>query len=178
MRTFISVEPSKEAKDYLFELAKTLKKKYKAKVGWVHKKNLHLTLKFLGEMTEDKTEKIRKALTNVNLNSFEVKLTELNFFPSESNPKIIYIDITPKDKLLELQRKIDEETISYGKQDQEFQTHLTLGRIKQILKKETLTVEEIKPIKFKVDSFTLYQSKLTKDGPKYKAIQQYQLKEE
>ena len=178
MRTFIAAELPEEIKEYLYNLEKQLKTKLPSKINWVHKKNLHITLKFLGEVKESDVEIIKNNLTNIKIKSFDLSLAKIGTFPQYGTPKVIWIGLTPEKPLIELQQKVDEETIKYFS-SAKFEAHLTLGRIRQIKEREAfkkiLEQIEINKLNFKVDSFTLFESILTKDGAKYKAIEKYSL---
>ena len=77
MRLFISIDLPREIKDYLFGIQKQVRQ---AKITWVPKKNLHLTLKFLGEVKEDKVEEIKDAI-NVSSSKIKASLGNVGFFP-------------------------------------------------------------------------------------------------
>ena len=72
MRLFIAIEPSKEVKDYIYNLESKLKSELPATISWVAKKNLHLTLKFLGEIKEDKLGDLKKVLKGIQFPKFEL----------------------------------------------------------------------------------------------------------
>ncbi len=175
MRCFIAIEIGKEAKDYLFNLQKGFKDIVKA--SWVAKKNLHLTIRFLGEINENKVEEIKKILESITLKKFEIELSDFGVFPNKDFIKILWVSLKPEDRIYELERKVDEELISLSNKDQEFKAHLTLARVKNIKDKkqflERLETFKIKNIKFKVDKFILLKSELTKDGPKYEILEEY-----
>ncbi len=174
MRAFIAVPMPSEIKDYLFDL----KKKFKgARVNWVHKKNIHLTLAFLGEITEEQGEIIEERLKQIKFKPIKAKLTNLGFFPNKLNPKCIWVDLSPELPIKQLQMLVDQEIIDISPQSQEFKTHVTIGRIKGFKKKEDFldSVQdiEIQPLEFEIDSFEFIKSELTRTGPKYKMIKGY-----
>lgn len=178
MRAFIALNLPNEIKDYLFDLQKHFPKDIKVK--WVAKKHLHLTLKFLGEVTKEQIENIQNSLKTIEYPQQELTLKELGFFPNEFHPKVIWVDLEPEHYLLKLAQRVDEETLIFNKTEQKFKSHLTLGRVKQIKTKkyiEELKDFKIKPLKFTPTSFSLIKSTLTKDNPIYTVIEDYQLKE-
>src|SRR3989344_4997154 len=127
MRIFIAVNLPKEVKDYLFDLEKEFKSL--GKINFVSKKKLHITLKFLGEIKEDKLAEVKEKLRSIKLKSFEVLLNNLGVFPHVESIKVLFISLTPKDKLHELFNKVDEALIEFPN-DYTFLDHITLGRIK------------------------------------------------
>ncbi|MFH1972821.1 MAG: RNA 2',3'-cyclic phosphodiesterase [archaeon] len=171
MRIFIAVDLPKEVKDYLYNLKKEFKG---GKITWVNKKNLHITINFIGSITEEKTKQIQDKIKTIKLPQFKVKLSKLGYFPSEKNIKVIWVDVEPESKVKNLAQKIDQELIEFSQQ-QEFKSHITLGRLKGFKKKEdfykSLKEIKIKPIEFEINSFQLYQSILRKEGPVYKLIE-------
>jgi len=171
MRLFIAINLSKEVKDYLFDLQKEFRKF--GKFNFVAKKNLHLTLKFFGET--NKLDLIKEKLNKINSKSFEVSLSSIGIFPDEDSIRVLWVDLNPKDKILELAKTIDQELIEFPN-DYSFSYHITLARVKLIKnKKEFINKLRIKTksIKFKVNSFELMKSELSKDGPKYTSLETY-----
>jgi len=175
MRVFIGVDLSKEMKDYLFELERELRV-LPAKIKFVDKKSLHITLKFLGEISEDKLEEIKIKLKEVKSKKFKIKLNDTGIFPGEHFIKIIWVGLEPAKDLIELHRKVDSELMEF-KEEFEFKAHLTLGRVKLVKDKikflEIIKKVKIKPIEFEIDSFKLFSSVLSKDGPQYTVLENY-----
>lgn len=180
MRTFIAIELPKDISDYLFSLQNELKKELAdAKISWVAKKNIHLTLKFLGETSEEKAEHVRSILKKISFKKFSVHLHKTGIFKSKSIPRVIWIDFQPTENILALQKIIDEETLALFPGEQQFKAHITIGRIKALKKKNTplpRTEKALQPKEFGINSFKLIQSTLTKDGPHYKTLEEYFLK--
>ena len=176
MRLFLSVELPKEIKDYLYNLQKEVRE---AKINWVSKKNLHLTLKFLGEVDEEKLPEIIKVIKEINSKKFEVSLSNLGFFPSKEKPKVIWVGLEPEDNVIELQQKVDEALLTVFPTEQQFQAHLTLGRVKQIRREKdfqaSLDAITIDQLNFKVTSFKLMKSVLRKSGAIYEELENVNL---
>ena len=163
MKLFIGIDLPEEIKNYLYEIQNKIKNNKLAKINWVFKKNLHLTLKFLGEMEENKLSLLKERLSNIKNQKFNLTLLPMGIFPDVNNPRIMWVGIKKEEKLFELQRKIDESTIDLSNESMSFAAHLTLGRIKLIKnKKEFLKqFEEIKieDLNFKIKKFALFKSK-------------------
>jgi RNA 2',3'-cyclic 3'-phosphodiesterase len=175
MRLFIAIDLPQEVKDYLFNVQKEFKQ---AKVAWVSKKNLHITLKFLGDVEEDKVEQVREAI-NVSSKKITVSLGNLGFFPSESTPQVIWVSVEPEDEVVQLQQKIDGELLSLFPSEQKFRSHITIGRIKSLRRSkdffESVKKIKIEKIEFTIDSFKLVKSELTKKGPMYEVLENVKL---
>ena len=171
MRLFIAINLSKEAKDYLWQL----KEEFRGvgKVKFTPKKNYHLTLKFIGEVSEDRLESIKQRLSKVYFDKFEVSLHQLGHF----NHKVLWVNLNPRDKILELAKRIDGELTEFPN-DYSFNNHLTLAKIKYLDNKERFEERlgtKIKPLEFRITSFELMKSELSKDGPKYTVLETYYL---
>jgi 2'-5' RNA ligase len=175
MRVFLAIDLPQEVKDFIYSLHPKIKD---AKITWVSKKNLHLTLKFFGEVSESKLNLVKEKI-KIKHKPFAMTLNEIGFFPNKNNPRVIWVSLHPEDKIIELQQKIDELFLADFPSDQKFQSHITVGRIKSIRKKESFSESvsalEMQPIKFKVDSFQLIKSELTAFGPKYKILENVDL---
>ena len=170
MRLFIAIELPKEIKDYLF----TIKDKFSkdlAKINWTAKKNLHLTLKFLGEVNEKSIDDIINQLKKIKFSEFILELDGFGLFPNERKINVIWVGIKDYVKVMELQQNIEDNLRNIFEKEKEFSCHITLGRVKLIKDKnkflQTAKYININPSQFKVKNFTLFKSELSKDGSKY-----------
>lgn len=177
MRLFVAVDLPEGVKDYLYELQSLIKDSKLAKVKWVSKKNLHLTMKFLGEIPENKLSELRDNLRNIKFKKFNLKLSKIGFYPNENKINVIWVGVEPENEVVKLQMLVDQETMSLGK----FKSgaHITLGRVKHLkdikLFKNRLNKIKITEISFEVGSFALFKSALSKDGPSYAVLEMYEL---
>lgn len=185
MRTFIAIEVDEEIKEGLAKIQDELKIA-QADVKWVEPKNIHLTLKFLGEVGENKIPAIIQALKDAarQTKSFSIALTNLGAFPSLKSPRVIWIGSeNGSAELLELANLIEALLVKLGfpGEKREFSCHLTLGRAKSSLNKESLS-EKISQIKFgsplrqDVKSIVIFKSTLTPKGPIYEKLAEENLK--
>ncbi|MDD5086322.1 MAG: RNA 2',3'-cyclic phosphodiesterase [Candidatus Nanoarchaeia archaeon] len=173
MRCFIAFEVSDEAKQAFAEAQSQLdKENTKLKLT----KDFHLTLKFLGEIDENKAEEVKSKLNEIKFNPFETSLTDIGVFPDENYIRVIWIGLDDKEnKIKNLQKQIDETLNEIGfKEDKRFHPHITLARVKFTKDKEDL-LKNLKQIKFNkksfnVNEFKLKKSTLTKEGPFYEDI--------
>ncbi len=129
MRCFVAFDAGEEAKDFLYDLQKKLMGERFAKVHWVHKKNLHVTLKFIGEVDEGKLAEIKHALSQVKHDKFSLKLNGLGTFPPLAEPRVIWVGLEPAEEAIKLQQKIDEALLLLSPAEQRFTAHLTIGRV-------------------------------------------------
>ncbi len=178
MRSFIAIDLPEDVRDYLYNFQSKLKQ-LPAKIKWIEKKNLHLTIKFLGEIDDKKLLEIKEILSRIHYNSFEANLSNLGFFPDENHVNVIWVGIEPINQVIGLQQKIDSELLNLFSKNQKFSSHVTLGRVKFVKIKNKflgmLKEQKIERTKFKIDSFRLYKSILMKDGPIYEVLEEYRL---
>lgn len=181
MRTFIAIELSKGARNEAARLTDKIIKKNIIRANFVNPENLHLTLKFLGEISEQETEKIKEKLSEIKQKSFDVSLGKIGFF-SPNFVKVLWIELLCKEnEIQQLQGQIENklEEIGFIKEKREFQSHITLARVKSLRDKQGfldfIEKTEVKKIDFRVKSFKLISSELTPEGPIYKTIQEFGL---
>jgi len=181
MRTFIALELPEEVKKEIFKIFEDFKNSGAVVGNFVNKENIHLTLKFLGDISEEKTREIEKKLSEINFQPFSANVGEIGFFPSEEHMKVIWIGLA-SDKVLALKKMIDDslDMLGLSPDNKEFSSHITVARIKNI-KDEKIFFERIKKLKIrkmKVDikHFSLIKSELRRDGPIYKIIKEFKLK--
>ena len=184
MRTFIAIKLSEEIKKEMASLQEKLKPA-NADVKWVNPENIHLTLKFLGEVKEDRITKIKDILENIakKHSGFEISLFKLGAFPKLDYPRVVWAGIDKGCSEAEaITKEIEEnlENLGFEKEKRPFSAHLTLGRVKsgknkEELKKILLSLEA-KSISCKVEGFILFQSTLTPKGPIYRPLHVFNLK--
>lgn len=172
MRLFIAFDVSEEASKHILELQKQLTG---AKLTLT--RSFHLTLKFLGEVTPDQAEDVKKKLANVKFKPFTAKLDGTGTFPSDKMIRVVWAEITPHDIIRELQKQIDEALQGMFPKEKQFTPHLTIARVKTVENKEQFAEQvknlKVKPITFEVKEFKLIESQLTPEGPVYKTVAVY-----
>lgn len=176
MRCFIAIDLPNEAKEELSRIQKEINEE--AKLKFVEPQNLHLTLKFLGEISDAQVNKVKEALKGINFEKFSAMLSDIGIFPSPSYIRVVWVSLQPAQLLKELHDKIDSALASSGfKKENRFESHITLARVKAIKDKKAFTKQiqtiKIKPIEFVADSFALKKSTLTKEGPIYADIVEF-----
>lgn len=177
MRCFISVDFNRDVRDELERVQQELTglKVWHGKL--TERENLHLTLKFLGEIEESKVEEVRKRLREIKMPQFSCYLGNLGVF-TPSFIKIVWAHIIGKE-ILELQKQIDEKLKDLFHPEKRFMSHLTIARVKDV-KDNKLFLEELGKIKtqnlkFSVREFYLMKSELNEGGPIYTDIEAFRL---
>ncbi|HXX81963.1 MAG TPA: RNA 2',3'-cyclic phosphodiesterase [Thermodesulfovibrionales bacterium] len=154
-------------------------------VKWVAPANLHITLKFLGEIPEDAITGIKETLLSSasHHESFALKFKGVGIFPDKRRPRVIWIDILESEKLIKLQKEVENSLslIGFKEEDRPFSPHLTIGRIKSSAGKESLlrAMEALKDRDFGnigVNKVSLMKSDLKPGGAQYTTIAEFNLK--
>ena len=179
LRAFIAVELPIEIRETACAATSNLRKKIGSLVRWVPMENMHLTLKFLGDISPSNMNMLCQMLhaeTDL-FNCFDLRLNGLGSFPSLKRPRVIYIGIQAPAALEALQRGIESASrrIGYESQERGFSPHLTIGRVRQnITATEQQTIRralektEIDSLgSARVDSIHLYKSDLKPTGSVY-----------
>jgi 2'-5' RNA ligase len=142
--------------------------------------NLHLTLKFLGEIDVIGIEDVKERLRRIEFDSFEVRVGEIGIFHvgKMRKPKIIWIKINGKG-IWDLQSKIDDSLKDIFVKEERFMSHMTIARVKYVKDKkgfeEHIKNIKVKEIKLKVDFFKLKSSEIRENGSVYRDIEIYDL---
>ena len=148
-------------------------------IRWVPTHNLHLTLKFLGNVPVSHLEFIKQMLAQVaeSTPQFDMQIGGIGSFPSSKRPRVLWVGIHAPTSLASLQRMIEEgaNRLGFEKEERAFSPHLTVGRIRQ-----GIDVKEIQKISnaistiqlgkigtARVDSVHLYKSALNSEGSIY-----------
>jgi 2'-5' RNA ligase len=137
---------------------------------WTPEEQLHLTLRFIGEVPGDAAERITAALQSVSGPSFSLTVKGVGFFPPRKQPNILWVGISENEELLRLQSRIERALTSAGidPDDRKFHPHVTVARLngtphqkiaEYITQNSLFTTEQ-----FAVSAFHLYSSTLGKTG--------------
>jgi 2'-5' RNA ligase len=97
---------------------------------WAKPESLHVTLKFIGEKSEDDGEKIKQTLQTITRDRFEMTLRGYGFFPGARSPRVFWIGIEAGSKLSSLAALVDERLASLDipKEEHAFSPHITMAR--------------------------------------------------
>ncbi len=188
MRTFIAIQLPQEIKGALSRIQEKLKSSG-ADVKWVAWQNIHLTLKFLGEIDDKKLDKVVYILEDIAKikNPFPIRISSIGAFPNVNRPRVIWVGIDKGDsQTKEIARELEEKIAKVGipSEDRPYSSHITIGRVRSVLNRERL-VQDLKTLidklgqenmEFFASSITIFKSTLTPKGPIYEVLKEANLK--
>jgi len=180
-RGFIAIDIPTSQK--IVELSNQIKNSG-ANVKLVELKNIHITLKFLGDAEEEYIDQIEKTIkeSTDGIEPFDIKLANTGVFPNRNYVKVMWVGIEDNGELAQISNNINEGLAAFGfeKEKREFSPHLTIARVRSARNKDKLVeiVDKYNDIEFstiKVDSIKLMQSELTPKGPIYTTLKEIKL---
>jgi 2'-5' RNA ligase len=186
MRVFIAIEIENEIRERLARAQECLKAV--GGVKWVEPKNLHLTLKFLGEVDQGMISRLANELRSAiaGLAGFTIGLGGAGAFPDERRPRVIWVGVEEGvEALFALAQKVEAvcQKLGFEPENRPFSAHLTLGRARGIISVSALesSLQELSGQTFgrqRVDHIAIVQSTLTKSGPIYRPLHRLPLQEQ
>jgi len=175
MRTFIAIALPSEIKHKIAEIQRELQS-CNCAATWVKPENLHLTLKFLGDITDTRADEVKMIIYEAarQFKAFKASWGDFGFFPNERRPRVFFLSTHREELLRSLADCLQEKLTAIGfERENKFKSHLTLARIKgpkniDCLKKKlsSISLEGYLP----VDEITFFKSTLTPRGPIYEII--------
>jgi 2'-5' RNA ligase len=180
MRLFLAIGLPGEVRDRLADIQREFACYGMLKL--VEHGNLHLTLKFLGEVHESKADAVEEALDSVKHGRFRVSLRGVGAFPNPGRVRVVWAGVADGcGEVVGLQCKVDAALKPLGfKPDRRFHPHVTLGRAKGEVDKTGLRDflkqnADVDYGAFDVGGYLLMQSRLTPKGPVYSVTREYLL---
>ncbi len=146
-------------------------------IRWVAAKNIHLTLKFLGDIDPSRVPAVTAqmdAAAGVTA-AFSLKVKGVGGFPDLRHARVLWVGLAGDlDRLKAVQAAIESglESVGFTRQSRDFGAHLTIGRIRRRIDAQLIgkSVEPLKAVAsnfFRVDRLMLFKSILKPDGPEY-----------
>ena len=134
IRTFVCLEIPETIRERIAELQSSLKQ-IDAHVSWVKPANIHLTLKFLGDVSPSRIARVCEAVERAAGSSspFEVEVNGSGCFPSPRNPRVLWIglgDLPHQLRRLHMALEDDLAREGFPREEKRFAPHLTIGRIR------------------------------------------------
>lgn len=152
--------------------------------SWTRVENIHLTLKFFGNVEVERIKKISEAAARAvkDFSSFQIGVGTTGVFPKPSRAQVLWIGVSdPSGKLVELQQELESEFAKEGfeKEDRAYKPHLTIARLRKPEGARRLADAhlqmEFEPAEITLSELILFRSELSSKGSKYTAISRHEL---
>lgn len=181
MRLFIAIELPQKIQKELYEKTAPIRASLSG-VRWIPPENLHLTLKFLGEVASDRVDAVKaslqEALSRGDFRPFGLEFKGVGAFPSISHPRVIWIGISQGgEALTQLANALEEElqNLGFERENRLYTAHLSIGRIghlkdRKILEEIVSKYDKTSFAGFSTDVVALIQSVLCREGAQYRKI--------
>jgi 2'-5' RNA ligase len=182
IRAFLAIEVPEELKLKIYKIIKEFKKT-DARIKYVELENLHLTLKFFGEIDSEGIDLLSQKISSVasEFDGFKVNIKGCGAFPNTNRIKVIWLGLENDEFVKKLHDELDKEFVRMGfDKDKKFSTHLTIGRMKSAKGKADVksTIESFEDVEIgemNVDKIILKKSTLTPQGPIYEDLEIFEL---
>ena len=180
LRLFVAIELTETARQYILKLMDALREKRIQRLRWVNAEGIHLTLKFLGSVSEQLLASIVEAMEQAaeGISSFSLRLQGTGAFPDLGSPRVLWLGVQGElEPLLRLQERLEERLAAKGfpKESRAFSPHLTLARVRERLsssERQQLatamdSVQGMAGVDLPVRWLSLIESTLTRQGAVY-----------
>lgn len=181
-RTFCAIELSQEIRDRLHDHVKRVREAVpEASASWTRAENVHLTLKFFGNVATKNLPLISDAASRVakDYPRFQIMIGGTGVFPKPSRAQVLWIGVdNPSGGLSELQQRLEDE-FDFNKEIRPYRPHLTIARIRRPegarRLAETHLQMSFKQTPITVKEFVIFRSELSSKGSRYTAISRHEL---
>jgi len=182
IRAFVAIELPVELRTKINLLTAQLKTRNMTAVRWVTAENIHLTLKFLGNISQMTMDRLIPMLRPVGAaqTPFEINVAGIGAFPNPRRPRVIWVGLHAPENLVLLQAAVENAAAEVGVAPEErgFSPHLTIGRVRQEATGVEIDsiAEGIRQLKFdpigtiSATEFSLIRSDLRPEGPRYSIL--------
>jgi 2'-5' RNA ligase len=183
-RVFCAVELPDEVREQLRDHITRLRAAVpEVAASWSRVENVHLTLKFFGDVEVERIEAISAAAsrTVAEFSMVPISVGGTGVFPRASRPQVLWIGVSdPTNQLSALQKKFEDETADFGKEDRAYRPHLTIARIRRPQGARRLADAhlqmEFKPAEIKLTEVIVFRSELSPKGSRYTPISRSEFK--
>jgi 2'-5' RNA ligase len=181
VRAFLALEIPDEIKEKIMEVEASVGRSG-ADVKLVEKENLHVTMKFLGDVAPDTIEKVVGVMESVKESRFPMEVRGTGVFPNPRIPRVVWVGVGKGgDRVVAVFRHLDTEIAKLGfRTERDFTPHITIGRVRSPAGRDELlrALDGFKEKPFGatvVDRIVLKRSQLTSSGPIYSSIREVEL---
>jgi len=148
---------------------------------WQDDDQLHITLRFIGEVDRNKASDIADLLSHISFTPFEIALSGVGCFESKGHPHTLWAGLHPRTPLTHLHQKIDRDCLHADllPDDRSYRPHITLARLNRAtgpFDKFLVQHAGLASPSFMVNDFMLFESHLGQSGSTYHMIERYPAK--
>ena len=180
MRAFIAIELPENIRTAL-RRRQALFRSASPEARWTQTEGIHLTLKFLGEVSDQKVREVCDSLKKLGrFEAFAIGLKEFGFFPDARRPRVFWVGVEAAPNLSRLAEQVEEATRAAGfaREERAFRPHLTLARFRVPQPQPALQAllaqqGEQELGTFEVSEFFLFESKLSPQGAQYRKVERF-----
>ncbi|MCB9931905.1 MAG: RNA 2',3'-cyclic phosphodiesterase [Planctomycetes bacterium] len=177
-RLFVAIDFPEAVNQQLIGLCKDI-----SKAKWIKPGQIHLTLRFIGEVTDEQAELLKLALREVRAKAFDLQLKGTGTFPQEADrrPRVLWANVEAGPELRELAGKVDEAARAAGQvlKNEDFIAHVTLARFRYPpgpeLRRWQKRYADFESQVIRVSHFHLNESRLNPDGAIHTIIESFRL---
>jgi 2'-5' RNA ligase len=179
MRTFLALEIPRPDREKILRIIDKFRDR-QLPIKWVEFENLHITVKFLGEIDEEKKNAVADRLKEFCgiFPSFKACLSGLGCFPGPRNPRVLWAGVKlGEDQMRLLVHDLENllARLGFREEDKPFHPHLTFGRVKAFCKVDDILAQEFAGEPFSVEALTFFRSQLRSEGPRYEVLDRFSL---
>lgn len=179
MRIFIALDIPAKARERLTKYMGRARK-LAPEARWARGEGLHVTLKFVGQVSDARVQQMKTALASVKTAPFAVRFGGVGFFPNAKAARVFWAGVDGGDELPRLASAIDAvlEKLGIAREERPYHPHLTLARTSARPLRELQTLLTGPPPRFgtmTAREFFLYQSQPQKGGSKYTKLERFRL---
>ncbi len=177
MRAFIAIDLPDPVRAALAKAQESFRRLC-SDARWTRPDGIHLTLKFLGQISDARVTQVNEALSNAGaFEPFSIEVAGFGFFPNARRPRVFWAGVAAPPALAELGARVEVEMekIGFAREERDFSPHLTLARFKDSRPQPELSSAVAAAAassvgKFEVSEFFLFESKLSPHGAQYQKV--------
>ena len=182
MRLFVAVELAEEVRRAAEQTARALQRQLDTtlRARWVSSENMHLTVRFIGHVPDDRAATVLEALRPpLRLDPFDVALGAAGAFPSHGPPRVVWIGLReglPSLTAIHEELNARLRPLGFAPENRPFSAHLTLARVKDVVQgsaaavRSTIGAIDVSPARCSVNHATVFESRLSPSGSTYSSL--------
>ncbi len=184
IRAFIAIGPPVEGLDTIRQIQEDIRRQG-ISLRWVPVQNVHLTLKFLGEIDSDAVAPIGEVIGRVAAGfcPFQLQVQGAGVFPGIRRPRVVWAGVSGQvQPLKQMQAALEDGLAGLGvaREKRAFRCHLTLGRVRdgvdsRLLSQALAACSKTSSAPFEADAIKLYQSRLQPSGAVHTVLREYRI---